>query len=83
MNHPPNFMDGLIGLVMIALFFFMARAFFIWYFKIDRVIALLASIDRKLGPLPEGEESPQDETLAGSLREKVRKRFAHLRGGGK
>lgn len=56
MNTPPTFMDGLVGVLMIALFFFVARAFFLWYFKIDKLIALLGSIDRKLGPMPEGQE---------------------------
>lgn len=59
MNTPPTFMDGLVGVLMIALFFFVARVFFLWYFKIDKLIALLGSIDRKLGPMPEGaEEEP-------------------------
>lgn len=77
-NHTPDLLNGFVGVLLIALFFLASRAFFLWYFKIDKVVALLASIDKKLGPVPEGvEETPQ--TLSRSIA-MMRERFKRFTG---
>lgn len=74
MTNPPSLVDGIVGLFLIALFFYVTRAFFLWYFRINKVIELLSSIDKKLGPSPEcdpGETRPELPKSIGALRERV------------
>ncbi|MDA1000681.1 MAG: hypothetical protein O2807_09250 [bacterium] len=38
----------LIGILVLALIFFLFREFFCWYWKLNKIVDLLQSIDRRL-----------------------------------
>lgn len=43
---------GFFGLLMVLVIFLVCRAIVLWYWKIDKVVTLLESINAKLGPEP-------------------------------
>jgi len=44
--------SGFLGLILTIALFLLFRAIVLWYWKVDKVVALLESIDKKLGPEP-------------------------------
>ncbi len=79
MANPPSLMDGIGSLIILVLIFYVARIFFLWYFRIDKIIDLLSSIDKKLGPAPV--DAVDEVTRMPRSFAAVRERLGHLIGG--
>lgn len=45
-----NYFPTLVVLGILILLFFLCRAIVLWYWKVDRIVALLESIDKRLQP---------------------------------
>lgn len=81
MPNTPSFTDGFVGLLLLVALLYGLRAFVFWYFGIGRVITLLESIDKKLGPTSDAvEKSPAAQALERSVAA-FRKRFGLGRAG--
>jgi len=50
MDHSTN--QLIVGLAIVFVFFLLIREFWCWYFKINKVVQLLESIDASLRTLP-------------------------------
>lgn len=75
MPDTPSFADGIMGLFFIVALLYGLRVFVFWYFGIGRVIALLESVDKKLGPaLDPVEKTATAQLLERSVAE-FRRRF--------
>lgn len=75
MPDTPSFAGGIMGLFFLVALLYGLRAFVFWYFGIGRVISLLESIDKKLGPASDPvEKTAAAQLLARSVAE-FRKRF--------
>jgi hypothetical protein len=52
MDASGGLMVMVLGLVIMLAVFLVCRAIVLWYWKVDKIVSLLESIDKKLGPEP-------------------------------
>lgn len=68
----PSVGGALISLGMLVLLVFGLRLFLLWFFKINKLVAILASIDRKLDGRCDAEAERMMPSLA-AFRERLKK----------